>query len=180
MKFSSISLIAAAIAGSAIAAPGPLCTRALERVNLLGGDPDIYPREWVAVLERDVDGEPIDDLFTRAIPEHQVNHAQVAELLRGAINAHRKAANWALWAHGAKFPVPAAHSGDYWHDLYRQHSQLADGLGTLYADHLNAASLPDKTELHAAVNQHKQFAVEQQRQAARTLQSVCHAAGIAL
>ena len=80
---------------SLAAAPGPLCARALERVNLLGRDLDIYPR--------DVDGEPIDDLFTPAVSEHQVDHTARTE----------------------RIPAPAARNVDYWDDLHNLHSQCA-------------------------------------------------------
>jgi len=71
MKPSSVSLIAtalAAIAGSSIAAPGPLHARALEDVNSFSErDVDVYSREsGLALLEHKVDGGSVDNLFIRA------------------------------------------------------------------------------------------------------------------
>jgi len=81
MKLSFISLTAAAMAaivGSAIAAPVPHA-RDLDKV--------IYDREsGIAVLERDLDGEPADDLFTRqpTIQQHQLDHFVAAHACLGA------------------------------------------------------------------------------------------------
>jgi len=81
MKLSSISLTAAAMAaivGSAIAAPVAPHARDLDKV--------IYRREsGVAVLERDVDGEPANDLFTRQpTQQHQLDHLGAAHACLGA------------------------------------------------------------------------------------------------
>jgi len=71
MKLSSVSLIAtalAAITASAIAAPGSLRARALENVNSFSERDGVYSREsGLALLEREVDGEFVDDLFMRSI-----------------------------------------------------------------------------------------------------------------
>jgi len=75
MKLSSVSLVVttlAAMAGSAIAAPGPLHARALDTINSFGGrDVDVNGRESVlALLEREV--EFVDELSTRDdCPDHE-------------------------------------------------------------------------------------------------------------
>ena len=180
MKFSSISLIAAAIAGSAIAAPGPLCARALEQVNSLGRDLDVYPREWVAVQKHDVDGEHID-LFTRAALKHQVEHHRVVGHLQDAIVAHHKAANWAHAAYQMYLAQGLIPQSDSWYDSYIRHLQTAQSLGPMHTNHLNAANSPQTTNLHASVNQHWEFAKQKKEEAAETIQKVwneAHNAGM--
>jgi len=83
MKFSSISLIATAlavIAGSAIAAPSPLYARAIEQVQSFEGD---------------LDGEPVNDLSIRSVPEHHADHNRAAFHAEKAIDTNVKAADWA-------------------------------------------------------------------------------------
>ena len=74
MKLSSTSLIAATLAAitcSAIATPVPLHARALQQLNSF--DIEIYNREAeVALVEREVYGEPVDNLFTRQPPTRHV------------------------------------------------------------------------------------------------------------
>jgi len=82
MKLFSVSLVVttlAAIAGSAIAAPGPLHARALDTVNSLGGrDVDINGRESdLALLEREV--EFVDELSTRDNHPHHEGAGMAAK-----------------------------------------------------------------------------------------------------
>jgi len=82
MKLFSVSLVIttlAAIAGSAIAAPGPLHARALDTVNSLGGrDVDVNGRESdLALLEREV--EFVDELSTRDNRPHHEGAGMAAE-----------------------------------------------------------------------------------------------------
>ena len=69
MKLSSISLIVATlagIAGIAVATPVPLRVHALQQVDSYERDIDVYSRETeVAVVRRGVNGELVDNLFTR-------------------------------------------------------------------------------------------------------------------
>jgi len=75
MKLSStylITAILAAITCSAIATPVPLHARALQQLNSF--DIQIYNREAeVALVEREVYGEPVDNLFTRQPPVEDPN-----------------------------------------------------------------------------------------------------------
>ncbi len=102
MKFSSISLVAAAlaaIAGSTTAVPVPLYAPTLERVNSLQQRDllDLHRREsGVAPLERDVDGELLDSLVTRSNSNNaqmrHVDNVHTRHELRGAASVSRQAA----------------------------------------------------------------------------------------
>jgi len=98
MKLSSVSLIIAAlaaIAGSTVAAPGPLHARALEDVNSFSErDVDVYSRE---------SGLEVDHLFTRQSPETADKAAE--EAVRAA-KAHEQAVK-AAKAHELAAPACA-------------------------------------------------------------------------
>jgi len=97
MRLSSVSVIAvalAAIAGSALAAPGPgpLHARALEDVNSrIERDVDVYIRESGLLLERELDGEFVDDLVTRTQGGYR-NGVPLHEGFRKACQANYEAA----------------------------------------------------------------------------------------
>ena len=140
MKFSSISLIAAAVAG--IAAPCPLYARTHEQVNSFRRDLDIYPREsGVAVL--------VDDLFTRAVAKgHQVSHYQVARHADEAIEVNNSAADWAIHAAaavGQHDPVQK----DLWRKVSDGRRQKANDFVLMRNLHDHLATLPRETEFHA-------------------------------
>jgi len=84
MKLSSISLVVtaiAAIAGSAIAAPGPAYARALDAINSFDErDVDVNRREsGLALLEREIDNEVVDNLFTRGFGTAALEHEKAAK-----------------------------------------------------------------------------------------------------
>ena len=115
MKLSSISLIASAliaISGSAIAAPAPLC--ALEQVNS---------------FKRNIDGEPVDDLFTRA--ERHENPDKAASLLLRGADQQFKAAKKAQRT-AKKQDTPAKQ--EYWRNVAEQHKQTAHSLKDIHGD----------------------------------------------
>lgn len=97
MKLSSISLIAIAITGSAIAVPAPLWARS---VNAFERDLDVYPRE-VAILPRDNIAAPIapahrkamNRLMTAANKEGEASHAT-----RKASEAQHSKSERDMWA----------------------------------------------------------------------------------
>jgi len=109
MRLPSVSLIAAAfaaIAGSALAAPGPLHARALEDVNsFIERDVDIYIRESGLLLERELDGEFVDDLVIRqpagtshAIPLHE-GYRKACQANYRAARTHGRATDRAMVAY---------------------------------------------------------------------------------
>ena len=171
MKFSSISLIA--VAGSVIAAPCPLYTRALERLNSFERDLDVDPRESVvAVLERDVDGDPVDDLFARSVVgRHQGGHNRAAEHLQAAIKANERAARYA--AQAAKVQSTPDEI-QYWEGESRKHENSVATLQNLYSSHTQAARLSSATDLHRDVDHAIQIATESTRLAALTTMEAKH------
>src|SRR6266542_2817862 len=121
MRFSSIFITAvlAAIAGSAIAVPGLLHARDLAEVTDLDG----YRREsGAAVLEREEDGEHVDNTLTHqpAITLHHYAHSVVADKYDDAIQANSHAAEDAdvasQWATSRsdreRFQEASAHHAD--------------------------------------------------------------------
>ena len=161
MKFASISLIAAAlaaIAGSAIAAPDPLYARALEKVNWFERDLDFYPRgSGVAVLERNVDGEPVDAVFTRSedIPQHKIDHSRVARWAETTMKALEIAADRAL--HAADCDSDTVQK-EHWKAESRKHRRKINNFVTMNRDHERAANLQDRTNLYNMVHEHKELA----------------------
>ena len=160
MKLSSISCIAAAlaaIAGSTIAAPAPLCARAFERVNSFEHGLDVYPCEsWVAVIERDLDGEPVDNLFTRALhlTSYQTAHKNVANLLEGSETLNREAARVAVDP-----------------ETRRSHEAHVTTLGHLKTLHAEAAAEGSQynPDLHSQITPHKHCAISAAHNAIGTI-----------
>jgi len=158
MKFASISLALAAIAGSAIAAPDPLYARALEKVNWFERDLDFYPREsGVAVLERNVDGEPVDAVFTRSeyIPLHKIDHSRVARYAETTMEALEIAADQAL--HAADCDTGRK---EHWEAESGKHRRKINDFVTMNQGHDRAANLQDRTNLHDMVHEHERLAKE--------------------
>jgi len=128
MKFSSISLIATAlavIAGSAIAAPSPLYARAIEQVKSFEGD---------------LDGEPVNDLSIRSVTEHHFDHSQAAIHAQKAIDTNIEAANWASeaahWDTGRRKD---------WLKKSGDHRQEVNSFVPMERHHAHMATLPHGT-----------------------------------
>jgi len=157
---SSIFYIAA-IASRAIAAPAPFHARALEQVNSSERDLDVYPREsWVTVLERDVvDGEPVDDLFTRFLPyppDYQAKHAATAQFLESSRHLCEQATDVA----------------ERLHDWGSRRTHLADKitLGSLRNKHRDAINSPFNHELYDARHEHEAYAEAARHAAINTIE----------
>jgi len=162
MMLSSIFYIAA-IASRAIAAPAPFYARALEQVNSFERDLDVYPREsWVTVLERDVvDGEPVDDLFTRFIPyppDYQAEHAATAQILESSRHLCEQATD------------VAARLDDWGSESHRTHLADKITLGGLRDKHRDAINLPFNHELYNARHEHEGYAAFASDAARNTIQ----------
>jgi len=148
MKLSSISLIAVALrvattAGSAIAVPLPLYTRALERVNSFQRDLDVHRREsGVVVLpERDVDGEPVDNLVTRT---RGVTNAEAARYIWGSASVLRQAA---VLAHKASKKVgPGVHSNKTNKQWEEKNQEFTQDATELWDKHLKYSLAKSKNQ----------------------------------
>ena len=158
MKLSSTIFIAAAlaaIAGSAIAAPSPLYVRALGQFNSF--EP-VYPREsGTAVLERDVDGEPVDSLFARSLSytRYQRDHIATARVLMRAALYNHVASRMSNTA-GSLQRSPSVK--EEYRLISESHGHAIRDIVPLIIDHIHAASSPDRTRLHASVTDHQQRA----------------------
>ena len=180
MKFSSISLTAAALAailGSALAAPGPLYMRALEQINSFGRDLDVFLCESeVAVLERDIDGEPVDgsDLFIRSVTvgRHQVDHSSAVRAIQVAIDTGLEAARQALKAYEV---LSDPDDKQYWLHVYHHHRDTVQRFLRMRGPHAHAATLSRPTELHAIANQIETTALRSTQDAQETIEKADHA-----
>jgi len=175
MKFSSISLLAAAlaaIAGGAMAAPGLPYARALEQVNTFERDLDVYPREsGVAVRERDVD---VDDLFRRFqhTQPHQDDHIKAARLLLGGYHDNIEAATVAhATSNGHSRGSPERQE---WRGISAHHTREANRLVPLYNEQRQLGAKDDVTDAHATVNKVKEIAGKSGYQARTTIRNAGH------
>ena len=153
MKFSSISLIATAlavIAGSAIAAPSPLYARAIEQVKSFEGD---------------LDGEPVNDLSIRSVTEHHC-HSQAALHAEKAMNTNIKAADWALAA--ADWD---AGRGEDWLKMSGAHRREANRFVSMQQHHAHRATLPHGTTDRATANRDGRDAMQSTQLAEWTIRA---------
>jgi len=156
MKLSSISLVAtaiAAIAGSGIAAPGPLHARALDVTNSFDDrDVEVNSREsGLALLEREIDNEVVDGLFTRGRTPLYVKSANAAEEHKKAAKAWQKAGDAA-----AHFYVKSKGHGHF--------KQEEDHCLKEETKHLEEES---KHKSNAKTFLHRQYADDEERKQAR-------------
>ena len=152
MKLLSIAPIAiATIVGSAIAAHVALHARDSEvEVNPFECDfANVYSRESaVAVLNREVDGEPADDLFTRQTPQH--DHAVAAHACLQAGHACLDAGKESLMASYNQLSSGERH---HWRRTAHNHAQVAVRFFNKYYAHDHASRSPTMNEaLHATVH----------------------------
>ena len=155
MKPSSIFLIAA-VAGSAIAAP--LYARALEQFNSFV---DVYPHESGVQATRDV-----DDLFTRAMGRHQLDHRQTVQFLRKAKYFHIEAKRLSdIAAKCQRTP----HGRDKWQGISAGHMSTIQELDPLIRQHKDAECSSQITPLHAHIVAHRHKARESKDDARGTI-----------
>lgn len=171
MKLSSVSLaIVATIVGSATAAPVALHACDLEEINPIGRDIDVYSRAGVAVLERDVDSEPADDLFTRQpLEQHQNDHDEAAHACLDAAKACNEAAKDSVQASYNQLSSPERR---YWRSQAQDQALVARLLLRKAMDHHRAKYTQEITPLHSkvvvdtmAANLWKSHAEQQSREA---------------
>ena len=145
MKFLSISYIAT-LAASAIAVPGPLHAR-----NLSERDLDVYPRgSGVVVQERNLDGEPVDNLFARYEKEqlHQKLHREAATYITNSQTLQGHASVAAATA-AREATNPAHREG--WNRWFNLHVDQSRVLEEIISNNEHAASLPNETEQYGHI-----------------------------
>ena len=158
MKFSSIPLIAAAlaIASSVIAAPSPFHARDLEELTSSKRDLDAYHRKsGVAVLEREVDGGLVDNLTRRSATKQYIAHSSVAEKCYQASSASTKAA---YNTHVASILAITNADKKHYQETSEHHREIAKELKEKGDAHKRAASLPSTTPLLNAVETDARYA----------------------
>jgi len=167
MKFSSISLIAAAlsaIAGSTIAAPVPLWARALEQVNSFERDLDVYPpsRKSVAILERN---EPVDLFrrFTGKLP-HQKHHNDLVIEIKEAATLVRKGYTLAKCASS----MGSSREKARWKGVADELESKAGALASLKSIHQDLGSQQHENSQHQNIVSDRHL-VDQIRQRATTV-----------
>ena len=181
MKFSSISLIAAAlsaIAGSTIAAPVPLWARALEQVNSFERDLDVYPpsRKSVAILERNVDAEPVD-LFTRFTGKlpHQKHHNDLANEIEESAAHARKGYALAKLAGS----MGSSHEKARWKGVADELERKAEVLAMMKTIHQHLGSQPHETSLYQDIVSDRRFADDARQRANEAIEAARPLVGVA-
>jgi len=181
MKFSSISLIAAAlsaIAGSTIAAPVPLWARALEQVNSFERDLDVYPpsRKSVAILERNVDAEPVDLFrrFTGKLP-HQKHHNDFANEIEESAAHVRKGYTLAKLAGS----MGSSRQKARWKNVADELESKAEALVMMKSIHQNLGSLPHETLLHQEIVSDRRFVDQAKQRATKAIEDARPLVGVA-
>jgi len=158
MKLSSISLIAvtlAAITGCAIATPVPLHVRALQQGER---DIGIYSREAEVVVEREVNGELVDNLFTR---HNQLDHETVAKHLRESALFNERAYEHAIRA----TQFHEGHDQKEWFQKGEKHTDARSDLDRKADKREAARGSSHQIELHADMD----FAKHHRGEAKKTI-----------